>query len=238
MLKGKKNIRGLCVLTALMMIFLQVGVYGSSSITINGGDLVFNVSSIPGVPTEGVGLIADSTAAFDSVMVDADQPAPSSYSRDYIRVDDNTGTNNGWIVKVSAQQLVCNNITDPTTPGSTFTMSIPGNTIITANSVGTLSAINDSLLDGVSVTEDVYTPVDTTGIMMTTAAVGHGAGSYYAQPEYKLTIPHYVPAGSTISNISDANSPLKDVTDVTKLGMFAGTYDFTLTYNLSASPQE
>ncbi len=154
---------------------------------------------------------------------------------DYIRIDDNRGTNEGWQVKVSASDLVANDIVDKTTgaAGATIDVTIPIDSVFKVKGVTPTNLAGT--LDGVT-SLTTQTALSNDGITLMTASKGYGAGAYTNDLTYALSIPNYLPEGSSLSPSDATNSKFANVTDPTRIGTFAGNYSTTVQYSITVAP--
>lgn len=148
---------------------------------------------------------------------------------DYVRVDDNTGKNAGWSALVSATPLTA--VVPDSTASGNVTVVIPIENVLSA------AASSPTPLFGAKaqakVTSGTFS-IGASAVNFFYAVKSQGAGAYTADLTYTMALPNYLPEGSTVTPDS-ASSSFKDA-DVTELGLFAGTYNTTITYSIGLAP--
>lgn len=175
-----------------------------------------------------------------TIDVGRDSFIPAATALDYVRVDDNTGKNAGWNAIVSASNLTAT-VVDSTATGN-VTVSIPADRVLT------VSASNPTPLFGAHAhAKFLPGPTSlgsgTSAVTFFYADKSQGSGAYTADLAYTLTLPNYLPTGTTVIPTSD-QSAFKNVnvpdqngkTRETELGLFAGTYTTTINYAITQAP--
>jgi hypothetical protein len=231
------------LLKALALLLLMMNVVGvnmawGANVNVKGGDLNFASSTDKNALTEGsdVTSAASGIQFGESSVIDVGKEIaiPAINASDYIRVDDNRGKNAGWRIQVSATDLSMT-VDDPTVDGTvdTITVTLPIGSVLTAGA-SNLTALGNSKTNGVTL--DPVSTLSTAGISLLSAEKGKGAGAYTADVSYTLSLPNFLPSGTTIAAVS--TSPLADYTDaeIQDLGMFAGTFATTINYQISQAP--
>lgn len=232
----KKKLRTALLLTLIGSIGLANTVFGSGA-TVPGSTLNFNsdaadtVAEGTNVSSQGSGIAFGTTGNISAV-----NGIPAVNATEYVRLTDNRGTNAGWRAKVSATDLTATDLDDKSSASNltdTVTVTIPINSILTA-ATSSLTGLNGSNITGVTVASS-STAVTNSGVDVMNAAAASGAGDYRAAVGYILSLPKYLPTGSTVTPSALIDSSF-DTATVTNLGLFAGTYSTTVTYAISAAP--
>lgn len=239
------------VVVCLIMAAMSVASFATdTNVTITGGD-IYLTSALASVPSDKGGSVGagSNLTTFDAVVINVKNAAPVPASGDnekveYIRVDDDRATAQGWNVTVAIDDLKSTTIPDTTASnGDTVSVTIPVEKIFTFKASD--SAIIDgsvSLMDSVTMDHETFTPASKSGVRIFSAASGYGAGAYSCKPHFKLTFDsHYLPSGSTVQPTSSdseldevANQP--DQNSHKRVPLLAGAYTTTITYTLIASP--
>jgi len=211
------------------------GLTFASDATVQSGSLNIASNTVKGNLAEGSALTSASGINFGSGTIDMDGANIEQTFDDYLRVDDNTGTNAGWNVKVSATDFVAENIDDPTTAVGTLTVTIPVSEVLKVNASNFEAVVGSITEDTAAVTADQFLSHDSLTVM--SAAQGSGAGVYKSKLAYTLTLPKFLSNTTTIKPSEDnIDSPINDK-DKDSLGLFHGTYETTITYSVAQEPQ-
>ena len=178
----KKSLKVMPFIIAVVLLVSTV--VSATDATITGSTLNFT-SSTEAIPTiQGADVPTfDSQISFGTVATieAARAEFPSAADKDYIRIDDNRGTNAGWEVKLAATDLVAT-VADPTNITSetpTADVKIPINAVLKLI-VGNKAAINNSILTNVTINSEL-TAVTNAGVAVMNAPRGSGAGAYISQ---------------------------------------------------------
>ncbi|GGE27307.1 hypothetical protein GCM10011391_02080 [Pullulanibacillus camelliae] len=210
--------------------------FAASSGTITGGTLNFASNTDQNALTEGSNVTSsNSLVGFGSIgTVDVTEQFSTINTNDYLRIDDNRGTNEGWQIKVSASDLTAN-VEDKTTgkTGDTVQITLPIGSVLKANTAS-LSNIAGSM-EGIT-SQTGATSLSPSGVALVTADKGYGAGAYSANVTYALSLPNYLPADATLTPSDATDSKFANVTDPTRIGMFAGDYSTTIQYAVTVAP--
>jgi hypothetical protein len=150
---------------------------------------------------------------------------------DHVFIADNSGTNAGWSVKVSATALTTTVHDSTAAATDTVTITIPADQVLTAAAGNPTPWFNSK--------PQAHGPSGSFSVGSTAATImyankGAGAGAYVTDVSYTLSLPKYLPAGSTVT--ASLNSSVFNSAVVTDLGLFAGSYSTTITYSLSVAP--
>lgn len=231
---------------ATALLFSTTTAFAASPFTINGGDLTLNANSdasaLSGLTSATIGSTSDgnSNLDFGSADIFMADTIPPVNKTDNIRVDDNTGTAQGWNVTVSATDLTAT-VSDKTTTtaGATLAVNIPSDEVLLV-APEAATAINNSDLTNVSAKNTTGMPISSSAVPILTADPTYGAGAYLQALPYTLTIPNYLPSDATVTPSDTENSQFKNPrVNGSKLPLLAGTYSTTLTYNVvAAQPQD
>jgi hypothetical protein len=202
--------------------------------TLAGGTLNFTTSLTDPISENTTGTPGNSAVAFNNIgTIDVDVQGgdlSSVTATEYIRVDDNRGTNEGWNVKVSASNLVAT-ITDKTVASGTVTVNIPISEVLKV-SAGTLTAHSGTTTNVTANT--TATSLANSGVNVLTALVGYGAGAYSTPLTYTLTMPIHLPTGTTFAG--GATGTKYTDARATEIGTPAGAYETTITYSFTTAP--
>jgi hypothetical protein len=215
------------------------GTAWGANVSVKGGSLNFASSTDKDALTEGseVASLASGIQFGETSVIDVGSATviPPIAASDYIRIDDNRGKNAGWRIRVSATDLSFT-VDDPTVDNNTdtITVTVPVGSVLTAGG-SNLTALGSSKTKGVTL--DPVSALSTSGISLVSAEKGKGAGAYTADVTYSLSLPNFLPTGTTIT-ATNADSPMKAYTDadIQDLGIFAGTYTTTVNYQISQAP--
>ncbi|SEC04821.1 WxL domain-containing protein [Paenibacillus sp. GP183] len=219
---------------ALVGVFAVASVaFAASSGVVNGGDLVIASNTDDGVFTNAnPSTVVVSGISFNGLgTIDVSTKLASKSALDYLFVADNRGKNAGFVAKVSASPLTTT-VPDSTAPGKTVTVNIPADSVLTVTAVSYKPKFTTKS-DLAQVPTGTLS-VGAAGIDILFANKGKGAGAFVAGLNYTLTLPNYLPTGSIVTAAPE--SAFKNVTDVTNLGLFAGSYDTTITYSITSAP--
>jgi hypothetical protein len=221
---------------AIAGVFAAASVAWGTSVGVTGGSLFIGSSTdklalSTGNPLSGA---VSSGINFDTLgTIDVTKTLSSGMATDYLLVADNRGTNAGFVAKVSASSLTAT-VPDSTSAGNFVNISIPADRVLTV-SAGSLTPLFGSkpLAQAHVGTQSV----GSSAVNLLSVNKGVGTGAFLTTLNYTLTLPNYLPAGSLVSATSPS-SAFKNVTDtnVTNLGLFAGTYNTTVTYSITTAP--
>ncbi|HEY0828444.1 MAG TPA: WxL domain-containing protein [Bacilli bacterium] len=225
----------------IISLFLSLVVLGAN-VGVSGGELKFDSNTDPLELEEGDEVATSNSGIFPAAesTIDVSTAIPALTAVDYIRLDDDRGTHAGWSVKVSASNLTSAALTDPTsTTSGTVVITIPVASVfaVVTNNLNRLSGS----LKGVSVPSG-SAAITTGGVNVMNAVSGRGSGAYKANVNYTLTLPNYLPPGSTVVPSAPSTSSLDEFAaedigaGVEDLGLFAGSYSTTVTYAISQAP--
>jgi hypothetical protein len=233
-------------IVAATLLFSSTTVFAASPFTVNGGGLLLNTNSdastLSGLTSDTIGNSVDGNSILDfgSANIFMANTIPPVDKTDNIRIDDNTGTAQGWNVTVSATDLTATVVDKTTaTAGATLSVNIPSDEVLQVNPADA-TAINNSDLTNVSAQNTAGIPVSASAVPVLSAEPTYGAGAYLQALPYTLTIPNYLPSDATVTPTDTANSQFKNPrADGSNLPLLAGTYSTTLTYNVvAAQPQD
>jgi hypothetical protein len=215
----------------LLGLFMVASVAWGATAGVTSGTLLvssstdattFTTANPPSVLTSGINFNSLGT-------IDVSKNLLPVTALDHVFIADNTGKNAGWSVKLSATPLTAT-VTDSTADGN-VTITIPADKVLTA-AASNLTPLFNSKPQAQVPSGSFSVGSTATNIMF--ANKGAGAGAYLADVNYTLSLPNYLPVGSTVTATSNS-SAFKNST-VTDLGLFAGSYSTTITYSLSVAP--
>jgi hypothetical protein len=229
-----KQIKKALPITLVGVFAVASVAFAASSGVVTGGNLIIASSTVEGDFDSSTGnptTRIDSKISFSDLgTIDASTSLTSKTALDYLFVADNTGKNAGFVAKVSATPLTTT-VPDATATGKNVTVAIPADSVLTVTAVSYKPMYKSKDLAQVPIGTH---SVGAGGVDVLFANKGKGAGAFLTGLNYTLTLPNYLPAGSIVT--SETGSAFKNVTDVTNLGLFAGSYSTTITYSITVAP--
>lgn len=221
------------------------------SFEITGGSLDF-----------GIGNEAVFNSATDTASISLNSDIVFTGSKDNISVIDETGTNSGWTVSISAGDFLATGIDDPTDAsgalmdvyvacGDWLSMTVDNstdgifedgtNTLVpgTGGDGATVAAENVQFFNGTLGTgAPLYTQGGTNTLNLIEVEPGYGAGEYVFDINYTISLDSWLPAGARIVSSAPAGGRFEDLSIQSgdKLQVFAGIYKTEITYAASCNP--
>lgn len=251
----RKNLKKLiCLAGAIAMIFTawtgvlaveeSFSIQGASNVTVN-------------VPVDPV-----FTSVTDTGTILSGSDITFSGSNDNIYLTDETGTNSGWKFSIAITDFYSEGLDDPTDSGSEdmdvfvsagdwLDISIDNSASgITDDSTHTLVPGAGGSGETISADNVYYlgTPLPSSSpncstsatdtINLITVSPGYGAGIYYFDLNYTITVDEWLPEGSKVDSSADAGGRFDDLTigSSDKVQVFEGTYTTSITYSASCNP--
>ena len=251
---GKKLRNSICLMVTAMLVFaMGTGVLAvEESFSIQGASNV--TASVPSEPVFSAGANSGTISAGNDIVFTG--------SNNDVFLTDETGTNSGWKFSIAITDFYSEGIDDPTDAGladmdvfvaagdwlsfdidnsvdgitddSTHTL-VPG-----TGGVGeTIAAANVLFLGNplpVSTPNCSTTATDTVNLI--TVASGYGAGIYYFDLNYTITVDEWLPEGSKVDSSASAGGRFDDLTigSSDRVQVFEGTYTAGITYSASCNP--
>lgn len=250
----KKRIK---IILSTVVVFVCVFAFSlnalavEESFEITGGSLEFNI-----------GNEAVFTSIKDTALISLDSVIAFTGSKDNVSVTDETGTNSGWTVSISAEDFTATGIKDPTdSEGATMDIYVAcgdwlsltvdneaegicedGTNILvpgTGGSGAVVAAENVQFFNG---TLGSGTPLCTGGGTNTLNLIevepGYGAGKYVFDINYFINIDFWLPEGARIISSTPNQGRFEDLSIQSgdKVQVFAGTYKTKITYAASCNP--
>jgi hypothetical protein len=251
----RKNLRKLICMAAATIMVLAAGTGVSAveeSFSIQGASNV--TVSIPSEPVF--------TSGVNTGTISSGSDITFTGSNEDIYVTDETGTNSGWKFSIAITDFYSQGIDDPTDAGtedmdvfvaagdwlsfdidnsvdgitddSTHTL-VPG----TGGSGETVAADNVFFLGNPLPSASPNCSVITTDtVNIVTVSPGYGAGIYYFDLNYTITVDEWLPEGSKVDSTSTSGGRFDDLTigSQDKVQVFEGTYTTSITYSASCNP--
>lgn len=251
----RKNLRKILCLTAAIALTLTAwtgvmaveesfAILGASNVTVE----------VPGSPVF--------TAATDTGTIVAGSDITFTGSNDDIYITDETGTNSGWKFSIAVTDFYSEGIDDPTDAGSEdmdvfvaagdwLSFDIDNSTEgIDSDGTNTLIPGASGVGENVSADNVLYfgTPLPTETPNCSTSATdtvnfitvtpGYGAGIYFFDLNYTITVDEWLPVGSKVDSSASAGGRFDDLTigGSDKVQVFEGTYTTSITYTASCNP--
>jgi hypothetical protein len=218
---------------AIVGVFAAASVAWGAGADVNSGSLFIGSSTDNGFFSKGnpmSGAVISGLTFNNLGTIDVTKTLSSGTATDYLFVADSRGTNAGFVAKVSATALTAK-VPDSTANGDVI-ISIPADQVLKVSAGNPTPLFESKPLAQAHFGTQL---VGSAGVNLLSANKGGGAGAFLTTLIYTLTLPNYLPAGSSVSATSN-DSAFKNVTNVTNLGLFAGTYNTTVTYSITTAP--
>ncbi len=251
----RKNLRKLiCMAATIMMVFAAgTGVLAvEESFSIQGASNV--TVSVPNEPVFTPGVNSGTISSGNDIIFTG--------SNDNIYITDETGTNSGWKFSIAITDFHSQGIDDPTDAGSEdMEVFVAAGDWLSFNIDNSVDGINEDATNtlvpgsggsGETVAADnvlflgnplpLATPncsvFATDTINIVTVDPAYGAGIYYFDLNYTITVDEWLPEGCKVDSSATAGGRFDELTigSEDRVQVFEGTYTTSITYSASCNP--